>query len=136
MQTVGLFASKPRASDAVPAEQFEQTEAPPVEYLPMSQSEHTDLPASEYLPASQFSHTLSLVAPVLLWYLPGAHKVQTEKPVLAQEPGLHHWQFVEFPAARVNELLPSGQRVQTVALPSEYVPGKHSAQAEEASWSP
>ena len=136
MQTVGLFASKPRASDAVPAEQFEQTEAPPVEYLPMSQSEHTDLPASEYLPASQFSHTLSLVAPVLLWYLPGAHKVQTEKPVLAQEPGLHHWQFVEFPAARVDELLPSGQRVQTVALPSEYVPGKHSAQAEEASWSP
>ena len=38
VHTVGLFASKPRASDAVPAVQFVQTEAPPVEYLPMTQS--------------------------------------------------------------------------------------------------
>ena len=135
LHTVGLFASKPWASDAVPAVQFVQTEAAPKEYLPMTQSEHRDWPASEYLPASQSWHALALVAPVLFWYLPGVHLTHTEKPVAAHDPGVQGMHTVSFGAAapRLAEAVPSGQRVQTVARPKEYVPGTHSAQAEVAS---
>ena len=104
----------------------------------MTQSEHRDQPAFEYLPASQSWHMLALVAPVLFWYLPGVHLTHPEKPVAAHDPGRQRTHTVSFEAAapRFAEAVPSGQRVQTLARPTEYVPGTHSAQAEEASCAP
>ncbi len=87
----------------------------------MAQSEHRDWPASENLPASQSLHTLALVAPVLFWYLPGVHLTHTEKPVAAHDPGGQRTHTVSFGAAapRFVEAVPSGQRVQTLARPTE-----------------
>ena len=91
--------------------------------LPLSQSKHELLPPEEYFPGWQSMQ--EFVSPSARF--PGPQKVQVEDPfVLLTNPFSmsHCVQLVE----AAPEIIPTGQRVQLVALASEKRPASHKEQ--------